>query len=295
VTATTDAPPSRAPEGRRDGSPTFAAAAVVVAAIAFVLAVLGVVRSGGGGSSSRPGADDTAPVGTPVDLDDGAVADPSADAAAVTESAAAAMAEVSSVEFSVACEGAPVHIDEFERIALTGLRGQFVVPGRAQAELAVTIDGDLRTRLGAVAVGTEIWLSNPVTGEFETLPEGYDIDPSRFFDPKGGWRPLLAGLQDLTLVGIDDRGGERYHVRGTATSQQMSDVTAGLVDDQDVVVDLWIHPTTSLVTAAGFDTTTAAGTTSWSLELGRYGDTFRIDPPEGVDLPAVDAPSPTGA
>ena len=70
--------------------------------------------------------------------------------------------------------------------------------------------------------------TNPVTGDFETLPAGYDIDPSRFFDPENGWQPLLADLRDVELVGIDDRGGERYHVRGTAPAAQVRDITVGL-------------------------------------------------------------------
>ena len=78
------------------------------------------------------------------------------------------------------------------------------------------MNDNLATRLGAVAVADEVWISNPVTGDFETLPAGYDIDPSKFFDPKNGWQPLLAKLQNVTMVGIDDRGGERYHITGTA-------------------------------------------------------------------------------
>ena len=124
--------------------------------------------------------------------DDGAIADPSAAAVDVLAESATAMGDVTSVEFRLDRGGAPIFIDEFERIALDSLRGQFTVPTRAQAELSVTVNGNLATRLGAVAIDDEVWISNPVTGDFETLPAGYDIDPSRFFDPEGGWRPLLA-------------------------------------------------------------------------------------------------------
>jgi lipoprotein LprG len=203
------------------------------------------------------------------------------------------MGEVTSVEFRLRRDGAPIFIDEFERIALDSLRGQFTVPTRAQAELSVTVNDNLATRLGAVAIDDEVWISNPVTGDFETLPAGYDIDPSRFFDPENGWRPLLATLQDVTLVGVDDRGGDRYHVRGTAPAAQVSDITVGLVRDQDVAVDFWIHPSTFLVTAAEFETTIDGESSRWALELGRYGDTFLIEPPANVR--ASGAPSSTEA
>jgi LppX_LprAFG lipoprotein len=262
----------------RDATATFAIAAIAIAGAAFVLSIAGAL--GASPTSDGPSA---IAGGARADADDdGAVGDPTAVATDVIASAADAMGAVTSVEFRLDRSGAPIFIDEFERIALDSLRGQFTVPTRAQAELSVTVNGNLATRLGAVAIDEEVWISNPVTGDFETLPAGYDIDPSRFFDPEGGWRPLLASLQQPAIVGIDDRGGERYHVRGTAPADQVSNITVGLVRDQDVEVDLWIHPSTFLVTAAEFDTTIDGDDTTWSLELGRYGDEFVIEPPANV-------------
>ena len=258
----------------------FAIASLVIAAIAFVVALAGAFGAfdGGDDDPATAAGDDGG-----LDLeDDGAVADPSADADEVARSSAAAMGEVLSVEFGLQRDGAPVFIDEFKRIALDSLRGQFTVPTRAQAELNVTVNGDLATRLGAVAVDGEVWISNPVTGDFETLPAGYDIDPSKFFDPQNGWRPLLANLQNVRLVGVDDRGGDRYQITGTAPAAQVSDITVGLVAGQDVDVMLWIHPTTYLVTAAEFETVIDGERSRWVLELGHYGDTFEIEPPENI-------------
>jgi len=217
-----------------------------------------------------------------IELDDGAIADPEADAATVVAEAAAAMSDVTSVEFALDRDGAPVYIDQFESIELDELIGQFTIPTRAQAQLTVTVDGSLTTEIGAVAIDDEIWISNPVTGDFETLPDGFDIDPSRFFDPEGGWQPLLANLRDVEMVGVEDRGGDRYHVRGTAPAAEVQNITVGLVRDQDVSVDLWIHPGTSLVTRAEFDTTIDGATSSWALDLARYGDSFTIRPPANV-------------
>ena len=151
-----------------------------------------------------------------------------------------------------------------------------------KAKLTVTIDGNLTTRLGAVAIDDEVWISNPVTGDFETLPDGIDIDPSQFFDPDDGWRPLLSNLRDVELVGIDDRGGDRYHLRGIAPASEVENITVGLVEDQDITVDLWIHPGRSLVTHVEFETDLGNGTSQWSLEMDRYGASFTIVPPANV-------------
>jgi len=265
---------------RNDGPALFAVGATALAALTFGVAVVFALTSSSNAGSDSSG--DEATNAEPVDLDDGAVADPQADPVDVVAQSADAMAAVTSVQFELERTGAPVYIDEFDSIALDELIGQFEVPTRAQAQITVTIDGNLITQLGAIAIDDEVWLSNPVTGDFETLPPGYDIDPSRFFDPEGGWQPLLANLYDVTMVAIEDDGGDRYHVRGIAPAEQVQNITVGLVEDQDVPVDLWIHPGTMLVTRAEFDTVIDGAESHWVLELDRYGEDFTIEPPENV-------------
>lgn len=266
---------------RLDGPRLFAELALVAAATGMVGAVA-YAFAADGEATSAAGADSSTDTGDVVDLDDGAVADPDADVEVVVSDAAEAMGAVTSVEFRLDRDGAPIYIDEFESIALDSLLGQFSVPARARAQLRVTVDGNLATEIGAVAMDDEVWISNPVTGDFETLPPGFDIDPSRFFDPEDGWQPLLANLREVELVGIDDRGGERYHVRGIAPAAEVENITVGLVTGQDVPVDLWIHPTTSLVTHLDFDTVIDEAESSWTLDLDRYGESFTIRPPLNV-------------
>ena len=269
---------------RADGASLFAELMTVAAATALVGVIAFAFRSPVAADDLFGSAetDEPAGAGEVVDLDDGAVADPDADATDVVAAAATAMAGVTSVEFELARDGAPIYIDEFESLALDALIGQFTIPTRARAQLTVTVDGNLTTEIGAVAIDADVWISNPVTGDFETLPPGFDIDPSRFFDPEGGWQPLLANLRDVELIGVDERGGERYHVRGVAPAAEVRNITVGLVRDQDVPIDLWIHPGTSLVTSAEFETTLEGGASQWRLDLGSYGEAFTIRPPLNV-------------
>ena len=238
-------------------------AATAAALAGFGLAALGL--AGCGGSDE--------PEGDPLP----------AEAEAILIASSQAMGDVTSVRFTLTHSGAPVYIDTFESLSLESVDGRFAAPASAEAILTVEVDGSLKTKLGAVAIDDTVWLSNPVTGVLEPLPAGYDLDPSSFFDPQLGWRPLLAGLQDAEFVGEDDRDGQRYHVRGVATAVQMEIISAELVSDQDVTVDFWIHPVTGLVTAAEFTTTFDGADSSWVLELRDYGDTFEIDPPQVDD------------
>jgi lipoprotein LprG len=203
-----------------------------------------------------------------------------ADAATILEASSAAMGEVTSVRFDVRRSGADVYIDQFESLALNKIKGRFSAPSSADAVLSVTVDGSLKTDLGAVALGGKVWLSNPVTGKFEVLDTGYDIDPAKFFDPKRGWGPLMRSLTDVVLIGVEDRGGKRYHVRGIGPPAQMEIVTAGLVRDQDVTIDFWLKRDTALVTAAKFSTVFAGKTTDWVIEFSDYGGKFEIKTPQ---------------
>lgn len=213
---------------------------------------------------------DTEPEGTPLP----AVAE------TILATSSTAMGEVTSVRFELERGGAPVFIDTFGSLAIDKIVGRFSAPASADAALTVTIDGSLTTQLGAVAIDDTVWLSNPVTGTFETLPMGYDIDPSTFFDPETGWRPLLADLGGVELIGEEERGGRRYHVRGTAPAERVEVVTAGLVSNQDVLIDLWLRRDTALVTAAEFSTTFDGEVTNWVLELSDYGEDFAISAPD---------------
>ena len=264
---------------RTDGTAVFAGASVALAAVALVVTL--VVALGWLDNSDTPSSE-LAVVSDTTPNSDGATADGTADPDVIVADAAEAMRAVTSVEFELERSGAPVYIDEFESIALNELHGQFTVPNKAQAELTVKINDNLTTKLGAVAIDTEVWISNPVTGDFETLPAGYDIDPSKFFDPENGWRPLLVELQDVELIGIEDRGGERYHIRGVAPAPQVREITVGLVRGQDVPIDLWVHPDTSLVTAAELTTVIDGAESHWALALDNYGESFTINPPENV-------------
>lgn len=206
------------------------------------------------------------------------------DAISIVDASALAMGATTSVRFELRREGAPVFIDQFEKLTLNSVVGQFTVPGSAQAVLEVGVDGGLTTELGAIAIDDEVWLSNPITGVFETLPTGYDIDPSLFFDPRGGWQPLMENLTDATFVGTEDRDGNaRYHIAATAPAEQVEVITARLVRNQDVEIEFWIQPVTGEVREATFAAEFQGGTVQWTLVLSEYGEDFDITAPEGID------------
>jgi len=201
----------------------------------------------------------------------------------VLAASAAAMGAVDTVRFGIERGGVPIYIDPTGTLEFKEATGRFVAPQSADAVVKVGISG-LNVQIGAIAIDGTIWLSNPISGEWEQAPAGYDFDPTTLFSPEVGWKPLLAGeLQNAVLVGLE--GGDdapRYHVTGAAPAIRIAKITAGLVSGQDVDVDLWLDPDTGHVLEVTFDTETAAGISSWDLRFFDYGDDIEIVPPEGL-------------
>lgn len=259
-----------------DGTPRGRLLATVAAltAGAFIAAACG---SGDGSAGAATAAE---PTGEPLP----------ADAETILDASAATMGATTSVAFQLERDGAPVYIDEFDSISINRADGQFEVPRSAQALLEVEVNGDLTTELAAIALDDDIWLSNPVTGDFEPLPPGIELDPSMFFDPENGWQPLMSGLTDVTLHGIVERdGADRYHLSATAPAEQVEIITARLVRDVSVDIDFWLQPVNGAVMAAEFTTEFPDGDVDWTLTLSDYGADFEIDPPEGVATNDVSA------
>lgn len=195
------------------------------------------------------------------------------------ERAATAMAEVDHVAFAIERTGADVAIDGAGRLLFDAAEGRYAAPASADALLEVRAMG-LRTRIGAVAIEGDVWITNPLSGRWEAAPPGLSFDPAVLFDARTGWPALLAdGLRDPVLVGRgpDDQG--RHHVRGTVDGARVAALTGGLVAEP-TEVELWIDDETGHVLECRFEVGSGDEVSRWSLVLDRYGEPVTIDPPQ---------------
>lgn len=234
----------------------------------IVLAVLAAACSGG--SESTTTTTTAAPVVTiPPDVD------------SILTASAQAMGEIDSVHFTIGRAGALVAIDEAGTLVFDFAEGRYGPPGGADA--LVTIDvSDIKIRVGAIAIDGATYLTNPITGRWETVPDAYQFDPAALFDPDVGWRPLLAsGYSDVTLISTEDREGiATYHLKGTAQEDRVESITAGLVSNQDVELELWIDIVTGHVREVAFTAISSNGQSFWTLTFSDYGADITIEPPD---------------
>jgi hypothetical protein len=200
---------------------------------------------------------------------------------AVLEAAAVAMGSIESVRFRIERSGAPVYIDPLDTLNFAVAEGQFAAPSSASAVVTLEV-GTLNAQIGAIAIDGTTWLSNPITGDWEDAPAGYDFDPTTLFDPELGWRPLLAnGLSDVEWVGEATKDGEtRYHIRAQADEERVAVILAGLIRKQSVSLDMWIDPETGHVREAELSTVHEGQTSDWFIEFSEFGEPVEITPPD---------------
>jgi lipoprotein LprG len=193
--------------------------------------------------------------------------------------AAGAMSDVETVLFTIELEGADVFIDDDGLIGFRTAQGRYAAPSSADAVVAVNALG-LATEVGAIAIDGEVWITNPLTGDWEPAPEAFTFDPALLFDSDVGFSALLAdGLINAELVTPEPDADQRYHISSDVDPVRVAALTGGLVDDVDNV-DLWVDADSGLLTEVTFDVGIDAGGTSWRLLLTDYGSPVSITEPD---------------
>ena len=179
-----------------------------------------------------------------------------------------------SVRFEIGVEGVPVSFDDEGTLTASSAEGQYAAPDSFQALVDVSAFG-LTAQLGAISIGPDRWVSDPVTGQFELLPIDIGFDPRLLFDDTTGVGETVRGL-DAELIGYDGT----YHIRGTVEGPTVKVLTAGLVPEGDLDVDFFIDGDTLNITTLQFNTEDGDGVSAWSITFSEFDEPVTIEPPE---------------
>lgn len=163
--------------------------------------------------------------------------------------------------------------------------GQYVSPDQALTTVTITALGML-TEVTVISLQDIQWASNPLSGQYQELPDDYLFKPTQYLDPESGFFPSLGdGLADLVLVGeeeLEDLPGITLtHLSGTLPGEVILEVSKGLISVDSMEGDLWMDQASNEVHRVMLtDTSTGAENPSvWTFDFWNFGATIEITAP----------------
>ena len=165
--------------------------------------------------------------------------------------------------------------------ALGGLELQHVEGAITETGMSIQTEanlGRIYIEVDAILIGTNTWLTNPLTGEWELLPE--EENPIGFLQRSRRSRRSQRVNQAEFIVPPEP--GEDYQLtsplKAEALKSLLGDTIPGSVGIAEVVID---HLSFAMKSAriAGALQTRDTDQTVRILEMSRYGEEFTIEPP----------------
>lgn len=166
--------------------------------------------------------------------------------------------------------------------ALGGLELTRVEGAITETGMNVTAEanlGRIYIEVKAILIGTSTWLTNPLTGEWELLPN--DENPIGFLQPIAAVRGVLEGLTTAEFMVAPEPGVDyqlRSPLRAEALKSLLGETIPDGIGDAEVVID---HETFEMKSAriTGALQVRDTDSTVRILEMSRYGEAFEIEQP----------------
>ena len=162
-------------------------------------------------------------------------------------------------------------------LELTRVEGAITETGmsiKAEANL-----GRIYIEVDAILIGTSTWLTNPLTGEWELLPD--EENPIGFLQPIAAVRGVLEGLTAAEYFEAPEPGVD-YQIKSPLSAEALKSLLGEIIPDgigvAEVVMD---HETFEMKSAriTGALQIRDTAETVRILQMSRYGEEFIIEPP----------------
>jgi hypothetical protein len=167
--------------------------------------------------------------------------EPAITAPQVLERSAAAAKAVRSFHFKLTHEngGTPIPLG----LQLSSAEGDVIVPDRLAADVRASLSGvGVSTR--AVAVGDKVWITNPFSRRWQSLPGATVKDIA---DPAAIVAVIIPAVTEPVLVGRAQVGGTHvYHIKGKIDGARLRTALPVAEAGYTAAVDLWIGVEDSL-------------------------------------------------
>lgn len=235
-------------------------------AILMIAAIIGVlILVGCGGNTGKKAV----PSPTPVT------------AQGLLQAASTRFEQINTVHFSLSVDG-NVTLDSGGTIKLHGADGDLKRPDSAEAKANVSFLG-ANLSISLVTIGTNQYMTNPISGSWEKAPSGLGYDPAVLFDKNQGISHVLTNLQNPTIAGTDTiNGQDSYHITATVKKADAQPIAGGALNSDTLPIDLWIGKQNKDILKLILHDSGGAGgnsATTWTLLLTKQNEPVTINKP----------------
>ena len=166
--------------------------------------------------------------------------------------------------------------------ALGGLELTRVEGAITETGMSITAEanlGRIYIEVDAILIGTSTWLTNPLTGEWELLPD--EDNPIGFLQPIAAVRGVLEGLTSADFIEPPEPGVD-YLITSPLKAEALKSLLGEIIPDGIGVAEVVIDHETFEMKSARIKGTLQirdSDSTVRILEMSRYGEAFVIEQP----------------
>lgn len=198
----------------------------------------------------------------------------------VLAAAAQRWSQTQSAHFKLTIDGT-AYIDDQHTIELREAEGDLARPASVQAKAKVaaalaTLDIQL------IGVGTDMYITNFITGNWEKAPADFGYNPSVLFDDTSGIGAVVQQIGSPKLEQPEKVNGREANVVSGVVPQAIIDrLTAGAIVADSIPVKVWVAQDNGdilkVVITPPQTEANQAGT--WTLEVTNHDKPVTIEPP----------------
>ena len=123
-------------------------------------------------------------------------------------------------------------------LVMNEAEGDIARPDRLKVEVSATMRG-LFIEVEVITVGSVVYITNPLTREWEPLPT--EFSAVSFFDPDSGITAILEGMTNLVKLKDEKMEGlVCYHIAGKTASQYLNSIALSSVEGVIVDTEVWV-------------------------------------------------------
>ena len=200
-------------------------------------------------------------------------------------SAAAAVLNLKSAQFSLKREGPPAFLDEKNGITFALAECSYAAPDRVSCNVKVSLRNGTILQLTRVWVPEGVFQTNPLTRQFGKAPADSSFNGPALFAKTGIADILKTATRNPQLVGKETiQGKDTLHLKGEVMGDKLNPLV-GFTLKADFLhpVDLWMEEKSSRPVQVRVSESEGKG---WLIEL------FAMDEPVDIPTPKLPPPAP---